>query len=49
LGNYDEGRKTSTISKDLIKNIDTKAADHAPGAIKVITHLNAPKMKVTFK
>jgi len=36
----------STISKGVIKNIDTNAAEHAPGVVKVVTHLNAPDMKV---
>ena len=36
----------STISKGVIKNIDTNAAEHAPGVLKIITHLNAPQMKV---
>ena len=36
----------STISKGVIKNIDTSAAEHAPGVLKIITHLNAPQMKV---
>ena len=36
----------STISKGVIKNIDTNAAEHAPGVMKIITHLNAPQMKV---
>jgi xanthine dehydrogenase YagR molybdenum-binding subunit len=36
----------STISKGVIKSINTSAAEGAPGVIKVITHLNAPGMKV---
>ena len=36
----------STISKGVIKSINTSAAEGAPGVIKVITHLNAPAMKV---
>ena len=36
----------STISKGVIKSIDTKEAEQATGVIKVITHLNAPPMKV---
>jgi xanthine dehydrogenase YagR molybdenum-binding subunit len=36
----------STISKGVIKNIDTGDAERASGVIKVITHLNAPVMKV---
>jgi xanthine dehydrogenase YagR molybdenum-binding subunit len=35
----------STISKGVIKSIDTKEAEQATGVIKVITHLNAPPMK----
>ncbi|MCR8557456.1 xanthine dehydrogenase family protein molybdopterin-binding subunit [Mucilaginibacter sp. BJC16-A38] len=34
----------STITKGTIKSIDTKAAERAPGVLKVITHLNAPKI-----
>ncbi|MHC5936923.1 xanthine dehydrogenase family protein molybdopterin-binding subunit [Nostoc sp.] len=33
----------STIAKGKIAQIDTKAAEQAPGVIAVITHLNAPK------
>jgi len=36
----------STISKGVIKSIDTSAAERSAGVIKVITHLNAPEMKV---
>src|SRR5580704_19165747 len=36
----------STIPKGLISAIDTSAAEQAPGVIKVITHANAPEMKV---
>jgi xanthine dehydrogenase YagR molybdenum-binding subunit len=36
----------STISKGVIKSVDTGAAENAPGVLKVITHLNAPAMKV---
>jgi xanthine dehydrogenase YagR molybdenum-binding subunit len=36
----------STISKGTITGIDTSSAERAPGVLKVITHLNAPKMKV---
>jgi xanthine dehydrogenase YagR molybdenum-binding subunit len=36
----------STISKGVIRSIDTSSAEKAPGVVKVITHLNAPKMKV---
>ncbi len=35
----------STISKGTISKIDTRAAEQAPGVLKVITHLNAPPMK----
>lgn len=35
---------TSTITKGAIKTLDTKAAERAPGVIKVITYLNAPKL-----
>jgi xanthine dehydrogenase YagR molybdenum-binding subunit len=34
----------STISKGKIVNIDIKAAEAAPGVVKVITHENAPHM-----
>ncbi|MDP9077616.1 MAG: xanthine dehydrogenase family protein molybdopterin-binding subunit [Bacteroidota bacterium] len=34
----------STITKGTIRSIDTKAAERAPGVLKVITHLNAPKI-----
>jgi xanthine dehydrogenase YagR molybdenum-binding subunit len=36
----------STIPKGLISAIDSSAAEQAPGVIKVITHENAPEMKV---
>lgn len=36
----------STISKGVIRSIDTSAAEQAAGVLKVITHLNAPAMKV---
>ncbi len=36
----------SSISKGTITAIDTSAAERAPGVLSVITHLNAPKMKV---
>ncbi len=36
----------STISKGVIQEIDTAAAEAAPGVLKVITHHNALKMKV---
>ncbi|RYZ24053.1 MAG: xanthine dehydrogenase family protein molybdopterin-binding subunit [Chitinophagaceae bacterium] len=34
----------STIAKGRIKSIDTKAAEKAPGVLRVFTHLNAPKI-----
>ena len=34
----------STISKGVIKTIDTKAAERAPGVIAVLTYINAPKV-----
>lgn len=34
----------STITKGSIKTIDTKAAEHAPGVLAVITYLNSPKV-----
>jgi xanthine dehydrogenase YagR molybdenum-binding subunit len=34
----------STITKGSIKAIDTKAAEHAPGVLAVITYLNSPKV-----
>jgi xanthine dehydrogenase YagR molybdenum-binding subunit len=34
----------STITSGTIKSIDTKAAERAPGVIRVITYLNAPKI-----
>ena len=34
----------STIAKGLIKNIDTKKAERAPGVLGVIYHGNAPKI-----
>ena len=37
----------STISKGAIVTIDTSAAEQAPGVLSVITHLNAPEMKVS--
>src|SRR5579872_6325251 len=36
----------STISKGVIQDMDTKQAERAAGVVKVITHLNAPPMKV---
>jgi len=34
----------STITKGSIRTIDTKAAERAPGVLKVITYLNSPKI-----
>ena len=34
----------SSITKGLIKSIDTKQATDAPGVLAVITHLNSPKV-----
>jgi len=36
----------STIAKGVIERIETAAAGQAPGVITVVTHLNAPPMKV---
>lgn len=36
----------STIASGKIKNIDSKAAEKAPGVLAVITHLNAPQLNV---
>ncbi len=36
----------SAISKGSIATIDTGAAEQAPGVLTVLTHLNAPQMKV---
>jgi len=36
----------STISKGAILTIETSAAEQTPGVLSVITHLNAPEMKV---
>src|SRR5262245_50952198 len=36
----------STIAKGVIERIDTAAAEQSPGVIAVVTHLNAPEMKV---
>ena len=36
----------STIAKGVIERIDTAPAEQAPGVIAVVTHLNAPPMKV---
>jgi xanthine dehydrogenase YagR molybdenum-binding subunit len=35
---------TSTVPVGRIASVDTKAAEAAPGVIRVITHLNAPKL-----
>ena len=35
---------TSTVPVGRISSIDTKAAEAAPGVIKVMTHLNTPKL-----
>src|SRR5439155_1088873 len=35
---------TSTIAKGKIRNIDTSAAEKAPGVLAVITHRNAPRV-----
>ncbi|MEP6810545.1 MAG: xanthine dehydrogenase family protein molybdopterin-binding subunit, partial [Chthoniobacterales bacterium] len=35
----------SNIAKGKITSIDTKAAEAAPGVLKVLTHLNTPKVK----
>jgi xanthine dehydrogenase YagR molybdenum-binding subunit len=37
----------STISKGVIREIDTRAAEQAPGVLKVITHRNALDMKIS--
>src|SRR3954469_24610209 len=34
----------STVPVGRITSIDTKAAEAAPGVLRVITHLNAPKL-----
>jgi xanthine dehydrogenase YagR molybdenum-binding subunit len=36
----------SSVSKGIIESMDTTAAEQAPGVLKVLTHLNAPTMKV---
>lgn len=36
---------TSTIAKGRVKNIDTSAAQQAPGVLAVITYKNAPKLQ----
>jgi xanthine dehydrogenase YagR molybdenum-binding subunit len=35
---------TGTIAKGAITAIDTREAERAPGVIRVLTHLNAPKL-----
>ncbi|MET0394120.1 MAG: xanthine dehydrogenase family protein molybdopterin-binding subunit [Chitinophagaceae bacterium] len=35
---------TSTITRGKIKNLDTRAAEQAPGVLAVLSHLNAPKV-----
>ncbi|SFC29708.1 xanthine dehydrogenase family protein molybdopterin-binding subunit [Spirosoma endophyticum] len=35
---------TSTIAKGRIKNIDTSAAEKAPGVLSIITYVNSPKV-----
>jgi len=35
----------STIAKGRIREIDTAAAEKSPGAIAVLTHKNAPRLK----
>lgn len=37
----------SRIARGKIKNIDTRAAENAPGVISILTHENAPEMKKT--
>jgi xanthine dehydrogenase YagR molybdenum-binding subunit len=37
----------STISKGRITDLDTRAAEAAPGVLAVLTHRNAPAMKAT--
>jgi xanthine dehydrogenase YagR molybdenum-binding subunit len=34
----------STITKGSIINLDTKAAERAPGVLLVLSHFNAPKL-----
>jgi len=36
----------STVSKGVIRRMNTTPAEQAPGVLKIITHLNAPGMKV---
>ena len=33
-----------TVAKGIIKSIDTREAERAPGVVRVFTHLNAPKL-----
>jgi xanthine dehydrogenase YagR molybdenum-binding subunit len=35
----------STATKGTIEAIDTREAEHAPGVVRVFTHLNAPKLR----
>jgi xanthine dehydrogenase YagR molybdenum-binding subunit len=35
---------TSTVAKGSIASLDTAAAQHAPGVLGILTHLNAPKL-----
>lgn len=35
----------STIARGTLKELDTAEAEKAPGVLKVLTHLNAPKLK----
>src|SRR5690242_20624613 len=35
---------TSTIAKGRISAIDSRAAEHTPGVLAVLTHLNMPKL-----
>src|SRR5712671_7109572 len=35
---------TSTVATGRIASIDTSAAEKAPGVVRVMTHLNAPKL-----
>jgi xanthine dehydrogenase YagR molybdenum-binding subunit len=34
----------ATITKGVIKSIDTKAAEHAPGVLAVVSYFNSPKV-----
>jgi len=35
---------TSTIAKGRIRNLDTSAAEKAPGVLAIVSHLNSPKV-----